>query len=98
MNDVAWYTFPMHKAIKYGLLGFFFGTVGLYLLAMVSLMTPILEFLVSPLFFPGRWLGGQIGGADGSTGEVILLTLFNGILYALLFVLIRIIAKQTTGA
>ena len=98
MNDMAWYTFPMNKAIKYSLLGFFFGTIGLYVLAMVSLMTPILEFLVAPLVYPGRWLGGYIGGADGSTLEVVLLTLFNGILYAFLFVLIRVIAKKTTGA
>ena len=57
-----------------------------------------LAVTISPLFYPGRWLGAQIGGANGSTLEVVLLTLFNGILYALLFVLIRIIAKKTTGA
>ncbi|MBL8158075.1 hypothetical protein JNK62_00865 [bacterium] len=88
----------MNKALTYGTYGFLFGTIGLYVVAMLSLMHPILELLVSPLMYPGRALGSLIGGADGSTGEVIILTLFNGLLYAFLFVLIRIIAKQTTGA
>lgn len=88
----------MNKAIKYGLWGFLFGTIGLYALAMLSLMMPFIEMLASPLMYPGRWLGSFINGSDGSTGEVLLLTLFNGILYAVLFVLIRIIAKKTTGA
>lgn len=87
----------MHKALKYGTYGFVFGTIGLYLLAMLSLMHPIIEFLASPLMYPGRLLGSVIGGPDGSTGEVMLLLLFNGLLYAFLFILIRIIAKQTTG-
>jgi hypothetical protein len=98
MNDVPWYTFPMRKAMKYGTLGFFFGTIGLYILAFLSLMLPIFELITAPLTYPGRWLGGFINGADGSTMEVAILTLFNGILYAFLFVLIRIIAKNTTGA
>lgn len=88
----------MRKTIKYGTLGFLFGTIGLYILAALSLVHPLIELVVSPLMYPGRWLGGFIGGADGSTLEVIILTLFNGLLYAFLFVFIRIIAKQTTGA
>lgn len=88
----------MHKALKYGTYGFLFGTIGLYILAMLSLMHPLFERLASPVMYPGRLLGERIGGADGSTGEVIILTLFNGLLYAFLFILIRIIAKQTTGA
>jgi hypothetical protein len=88
----------MNKALRYGTYGFLFGTIGLYLVAMISLMHPFIELVASPLMYPGRWLGNFIGGADGSTGEVLLLTLFNGVLYAFLFVLIRIIAKQTTGA
>jgi hypothetical protein len=88
----------MNKALRYGTYGFLFGTIGLYLVAMISLMHPLFELVASPLMYPGRWLGSFIGGADGSTGEVLLLTLFNGVLYAFLFVLIRIIAKQTTGA
>lgn len=88
----------MNKALRYGTYGFLFGTIGLYILAMLSLMHPFIELIASPLMYPGRSLGSFIGGADGSTGEVLLLTLFNGVLYAFLFVLIRIIAKQTTGA
>lgn len=88
----------MRKALQYGTYGFLFGTVGLYALAMLSLLHPMIELLASPLLYPGRVLGSLIGGPDGSTGEALLLALFNGCLYALLFVLIRIIAKQTTGA
>jgi len=88
----------MNKAIKYGLWGFLFGTIGLYALAMLSLMTPVIEFLVMPLMYPGRWLSSIIAGSQGSTADVIALTLFNGILYAFLFILIRIITKKTTGA
>lgn len=98
MNDMACYTFRMNKAVKYGLWGFLFGTVGLYAIAMLSLLTPAIEFLATPLMNPGRWLASIIGGPDGTAGEVIILTLFNGVVYAFLFILIRIIAKKTTGA
>lgn len=98
MKDAVWYTFPMRRPLKYALWGFLFGTFGLYALAALSLMSPIIEMIVVPFLYPGRWLAEIIAGSEGTTGDVIVLALFNGILYALLFMLIRVIAKKTTGA
>jgi len=88
----------MYKALKYARWGFLFGAIGLYALAALSLISPILEKMAAPFLYPGRWLSLLVAGTDGSVVEVILLTLFNGILYAAIFVLVAIIAKKTTGA
>jgi hypothetical protein len=67
------------------MLGFLFGTVGMYLLAMLSLIFVPAERIANVFFIPGRYMAEQFAGPQGSNIEVLLLTLFNGILYGLVF-------------
>jgi hypothetical protein len=62
--------------------GFLFGIVGLWILAMLSLMVPFIETIVAPLFWPGRWMASilQSDGSMGSSGVIGLFAL-NGVLY-----------------
>lgn len=62
--------------------GFLFGIAGLWLLAMLSLMVPVIETITTPLFWPGRWMGSMVQ-RDGSVGNlgVAFLFVMNGALY-----------------
>jgi hypothetical protein len=66
------------------MLGFLFGTGGMFLLAMLSLMFAAAERIANVFFIPGRYMAAQFVGPQGSNTEVFLLTLFNGILYGLI--------------
>lgn len=70
------------------ILGFLFGTAGMYLLAMLSLMFQPVEVLTGFLFAPGRFISATFVGSEGSNAAVVLLTLFNGALYAGVFALL----------
>jgi hypothetical protein len=65
-------------------IGYAFGVVGLWLLALLALMLPFFETIGNVLFYPGRALAAEIAGANASTAEVILLMLINGALYGLI--------------
>jgi hypothetical protein len=65
----------------------------MYLIAMLSLMFAAAERIADAFFTPGRYMAEQFAGPQGSYTEVLLLTLFNGILYGLVF-LIRYWAFQ----
>lgn len=67
------------------LIGFLFGTVGLWLLAMVNLVFPLAETLTQPLYTFGRSLA-EILVRDGSAGnaEVAVLMLATGVFYGLI--------------
>ena len=67
------------------LVGFLLGTIGLWVLALVSLALPPVEALSAPLFAPGRFAASllQSGGSLGD-GGVAVLFLGNGLLYGLL--------------
>jgi hypothetical protein len=67
------------------MLGFLFGTGEMFLLAMLSLMFAAAERIANVFFIPGRYMAAQFVGPQGSNTEVFLLTLFNGILYGLIF-------------
>lgn len=68
--------------------GFLFGTVGLYILAFFALALPFVESLTNFLYAPGRFLASQFAGPDGSTLEVILLIVANGLVFSAIFVAI----------
>jgi hypothetical protein len=74
---------PTHRLAA---IGFLFGSFGLYLLAGLSLMSPLFEVVSGPLMAPGRALAARFAGPEGSNAEIAFLTLANGILYALVFV------------
>jgi hypothetical protein len=69
------------------ILGFLFGTAGMYLLAMLSLLFVAAEGIADVFLAPGRYMAEQFAGPQGSDTEVLLLTLFNGILYGLVFLI-----------
>lgn len=71
------------------ILGFLFGTLGMFILAMLSLVLQPVEWATAILFAPGRFMSAQFAGPDGSNLEVALLTLFNGVFYAAFFLLVR---------
>lgn len=78
------------------ILGVLFGTAGMWILAMLSLVFQPIELLTGPLFAPGRWLSAQTAGADGSMGNlgVALLMGANGLLYGIVgFALHRLLAR-----
>jgi hypothetical protein len=60
---------PFRQSIWFGfVLGALFGTVGLWILAMLSLVLQPVELLAGPLFSFGRWLAGFLA-PDGSMGN-----------------------------
>lgn len=66
------------------LLGFLFGIPGLWLLSLLSLLFQWAEAAFRPLFEPARALAAWMV-RDGSANnlEVLVLFLFNGVLYGL---------------
>jgi hypothetical protein len=79
----------MHLA-AYALSGFLFGTIGLYMLAILSLMSQTFEMISGPFMAPGRLAAELAVGPNGSDAAVLALTLFNGVFYALLAVMFGI--------
>jgi hypothetical protein len=78
----------MFSVSKHAVLGFLFGTIGIFALSSLSLVSHIFEVVLSPLFWPGRFMAATFVGASVSNTQVLLLTLFNGVLYAVIFALI----------
>lgn len=71
-----------HRAGLIG--GFLFGTVGIFLIALLSLMLPIVELLATPFLLPGKFFAAVLAGPSASTPMVLFLYLCVGIFYALL--------------
>jgi hypothetical protein len=76
----------MSRNHRLAAIGFLFGTIGVYLLAGVSLVSPLFEFVSAPLLAPGRFMAERLVGPDATDGDVALLTLLNGVFYMLVFV------------
>jgi hypothetical protein len=64
--------------------GFLFGTLGLWLFALLALITSFFELVGEVFFAPGRLLVTQLFGSSATTPQVLFLFLVNGILYALI--------------
>jgi len=75
----------MHISNKLAIFGFLFGTVGMFVLAALSLVSVTFEVLAGPLFWPGRALSAALFGTEGSDVAVAFLTLCNGLFYAAIF-------------
>ena len=89
----------MQPKLSYGLKkpfiwGFIFGALGLYILAVLALILPAAETLGDLLFFPGRYLAEQFAGAEGSNTEVALLSIFNGVLYGVIFTILTLLMRS----
>lgn len=76
------------RASKSLIYGFLFGTVGMFILAGLALIFQPVEIITDFLFAPGRYLAAQFAGPEGSNTEVLILTLLNGVVYALIFALV----------
>lgn len=77
--------------------GFIFGTLGLYVLVLFALALPTLESFTHVLTIPGRTVAEKFIGPEGNNIEVLLLTIFNGIVYGILFTLIRLVLNLGNG-
>lgn len=79
------------------ILGVLFGTAGMWILAMLSLVLQPVELLTAPLFWPGRWLSSLTAGDDGSMGNlgVALLMGANGLLYGGVGALLHVMIKKS---
>lgn len=61
--------------------GFLFGTVGIFVLALLSLMHPLFEAVAVPFLVPGRLLASAVAGDQASTSVLIILYVATGLLY-----------------
>ena len=75
----------MTKPQKYLVGGFLFGALGLYVLAVLSLASQVFETIFAPLFVFGRTVAALFVGSEGTTVEVVVLSIFNGLFYAIIF-------------
>ena len=77
--------------------GFLIGTLGFFLLSLLSLAIEPIEIMVQPLFFPGRLVSQMIVPTGiASTQTSTLLFTLNGILYGLLGMFIHYLRKIAT--
>lgn len=79
-----------HSFGKGALIGFLFGTVGLWIIAALSLAIPYVELAARIFLLPGRYVAGLLFESSIATWGVVLLFLFNGLLYATIGALIHI--------
>lgn len=72
--------------------GFLFGTVGLFVLSVLSLMSPVIEMLAQPFLWPGRQFSAWLtDGVSASTSMVVVLYLLTGAFYALVGMVVQIV-------
>lgn len=69
--------------------GFLFGTVGIFALALLSLMHPLLEAVSAPFLLPGRAVAGFVAGPSASSWTVTGLYLLTGLFYAAVGALVQ---------
>ncbi len=83
----------MHLYVRRYILGFaigcVFGTIGLFTIALVSLLSADLEFLLQPFLLPGRFFAALLASDRASGGIVALLYLLTGLFYGLFGALIQ---------
>lgn len=65
-------------------IGFAFGTLGVFALALLSLLFPFVEQVAVPFLLPGRLFAAAFAGSSASTFMVMFLYVLTGLFYALL--------------
>ncbi len=75
-------------------IGCVFGTLGLFAIALISLLSADLEFLLQPFLLPGRFFASFLVTDHASSGIVVVLYLLTGIFYGILGALIQDIARR----
>jgi len=92
-----WYAEFMHFLLhnRTGLIaGFLFGTVGIFLLALLSLMFPLMELIASPFLLPGKMFAAALTGPSASTVMVLFLYFCTGIFYALIGLAVQVVWRM----
>lgn len=73
--------------------GFVFGTLGVFVLAVLSLVSPFFETLFSPLLWPGKWIASVLTPVSASPLQLVVLYAFTGFFYAFTGLLIQIVVR-----
>jgi|GEM_PF-5885051 len=82
---------------KKGLIGgFLFGTIGILLVAMFSMLSPLIETVAMPLLWPGRFMAAYVteSGQSMSSWMVAVLYIFTGIFYAIIGMILQMILRM----
>jgi len=66
------------------LIGFAFGTIGLFALALLRLLSPIIAWPTAPFFWPGHFFAMLLTDGSTSTFMVIVLYILTGSFYGLI--------------
>jgi hypothetical protein len=64
-------------------IGFAFGTIGLFAVALLRLLFPIIELLTEPLLWPSQFFADLLTDGSASTWMVMFLYLLTGTFYGL---------------
>lgn len=64
-------------------IGFVFGTIGMFALALLSLIFPFVEQLSVPFLLPGHLFADAFAGSSASAWMVTFLYVLTGLFYAL---------------
>lgn len=81
---------------KKGLIGgFLFGTIGVLLIAMFSMMSPLIETVATPFLWPGRFMAAYAAGSGQSLSSwmVAMLYIFTGAFYAIVGIVVQMILR-----
>jgi hypothetical protein len=78
----------MRPMARYAMFGALFGAVGLFGLSALSMISPWVEKIADRMLWPGRYLAEQLFGSSMTDQQVVLLAAMNGLLYALVFVIL----------
>lgn len=74
------------------IIGALFGTVGVFVLALLSLMFPVAEVLAYPFLWPGKFFSSLlVTGNTVSISMVTLLYLCTALLYAIIGMLLQML-------
>lgn len=84
----------IERTYRVGLIGgFLFGTVGIFVLAALSLISSFLETLFFPLLQPGKWIASVLIPATASPLQIGLLYIITGVFYACVGLLVHIVLR-----
>ncbi len=92
-----WYAVYMYFLARHraGLIsGFLFGTIGIFLLALLSLMFPLMEMLTAPLLLPGKFFASMLAGSSATTPMVLFLYLLTGVFYAVIGLIVDLVCTK----
>lgn len=73
-------------------IGFLFGTIGVFILALLALLHPLFESISAPFLLPGRLLARSIADMTASGWTIVVLYVGTGVFYAFAAVVVQLAA------